>query len=135
MSAVERCGECGGLFGSLPRGVCASCLDRREADFRLVRDWLRDHNGAPIAVVSDATGVDEGLIVRFIREGRVEVLEPGSDPALARDREEEERRAELVRQLADAPRMGTSVNAAGEHGGRAPEFREPESRGMRARRT
>ena len=133
MSPVERCEECGRLFGNLPRGVCATCRDRREADFRLVRDWLRDNSGAPIAVVSQATGVDESLIVRFIREGRVEVLAPGSDPPLARDREEEERRADLVRKLADTPRLGTSVNARAADD--VPPIPRSQAKGMRARRS
>lgn len=132
MSPVERCSECGGLFSNLPRGVCAGCLDRREADFRRVRDWLRDNSGAPIAVVAEATGVDEGLIVRFIREGRIEVVTPGADPALARDREEEERRAELVRKLAEAPRLGTSTNAIVD---RSEGVRRSGGKGMQARRS
>ena len=130
--SVQRCRECGGLFAHLPRGVCAGCLDRRERDFRAVRDWLRDNGGAGIAEASAATGVEEGAIVRFIREGRIELVDPG-DPALRRDRDEEQRRAELVRRLAEAPRLGTSVRGEAEAGGRGPV---PErARGMRARRS
>ena len=97
-----------------------------------MRDWLRDNSGAPIAVVAEATGVDEGLIVRFIREGRIEVVTPGADPALARDREEEERRAELVRKLAEAPRLGTSTNAIVD---RSEGVRRSGGKGMKARRS
>ena len=134
--SVEPCSSCGGLFANLPRGVCANCLDRRERDFRAVRDWLRDNRGAPIAQVSAATGVDEGIIVRFIREGRIDVVDPSTDPTLRRDREDEERRMELVRQLSDAPRLGTSVRSdtpvdpSEERSQRAMR-----SHGMRARRS
>lgn len=132
MAAVEKCRECGRIFASLPRGVCASCLDRREADFRVVRDWLRDNSGASIPVVSEATGVDEGVIVRFIREGRIEIVDPANDPAVQRDRHDEERRAALVRGLAEAPRLGTSVNAAA--GRASDDQRRDRVHGMRARR-
>jgi len=135
MAGVEKCRECGRIFATLPRGVCASCLDRREGDFRLVRDWLRDNSGASIPVVSEATGVDEGVIVRFIREGRIEIVDPANDPAVQREREDEERRAELVRGLADAPRLGTSVNAgSGDPAEPHAERRRDRIHGMRARR-
>lgn len=135
MAGMEKCRECGRIFGALPRGVCASCLDQREGDFRMVRDWLRDNRSASIPVVSEATGVDEGVIVRFIREGRIEIVDPANDPALQRDRRDEERRAELVRGLADAPRLGTSVNAGTDD---SEQLRARQRRdrvhGMRARR-
>lgn len=131
--SVQRCEACGGLFAHLPRGVCASCLDQRERDFRDVRDWLRDNGGAGIAEAAAATGVEEGVIVRFIREGRIEVVDP-ADPALLRDREDEERRAELVRRLADAPHLGTSLNTDIGDAGRGPVPTDHPSRGMRTRR-
>lgn len=135
MAGVEKCRECGRIFATLPRGVCASCLDQREGDFRLVRDWLRDNSGASIPVVSEATGVDEGVIVRFIREGRIEIVDPAKDPAVQRDRDDEERRAELVRGLADAPRLGTSVNAGTADPADPDEGRRRDRvHGMRARR-
>lgn len=133
MSAVERCSECGLLFGVLPRGVCADCIDKREGEFRTVRDWLRRNGVAPIAVVARETGVDDHRIVRFVREGRIEMRMPG-DPALVHEREEEERRAELVRKLADAPRLGTSVNAEAAARPTPDGAQGQRSKGMRARR-
>jgi predicted nucleic acid-binding Zn-ribbon protein len=132
--SVQACQSCGGLFAHLPRGVCAGCLDQREQEFRLVRDWLRDHRGAPIAEVSAATGVDEGTIVRFIREGRIDVVDPTTDPSLRRDRDDEERRRELVRQLAEVPQFGTSVRADIAVGPPRPGDMRSSGRGMRTRR-
>lgn len=132
--SVQRCSECGGLFANMPRGVCAGCLDQRERDFRVVRDWLRDNRGAGIPEATEATGVDEGVIVRFIREGRIEIVDPTSDPALQRQREDEERRAELVRQLADAEQFGTSVRADIDAPPPGVPARNNRSHGMRARR-
>jgi predicted nucleic acid-binding Zn-ribbon protein len=111
VSAVERCRECGGLFAFLPRGVCAGCLDRREAAFVRVREWLYENRGAPLAVVAEATGVETGLIAQFVREGRLEYVEPDADDLLRR-REEEERRARLVRHLQDAAATSTSPSRA-----------------------
>jgi predicted nucleic acid-binding Zn-ribbon protein len=132
--SVQRCSECGGLFANMPRGVCTGCLDQREQDFRLVRDWLRDNRGAGIAEATEATGVDEGIIVRFIREGRIEILGPSSEPALLRQREDEERRAELVRHLADVEQFGTSVRTDLDAPAPGVPALNNRSRGMRARR-
>jgi predicted nucleic acid-binding Zn-ribbon protein len=132
--SVERCSECGGLFAHLPRGVCTGCLDRRENDFRTVRDWLRAHRGAGIPEASAATGVDEGVIVRFIREGRIEIVDPSSEPALRRSGEDERLRAELVRRLAEAERLGTSLRTDLDAAATGVPARNHRSHGMRARR-
>lgn len=137
--SVKACDSCGGLFAHLPRGVCANCLDQREGEFRTVRDWLRDNRGAPIAAAAEATGVDEGTIVRFIREGRIEVVDLNSDPVLRRDHDDEERRLGLVRRLAEAPRFGTSVrhDVTAEAASNEPPTadRRASGRGMRTRRS
>lgn len=134
--SVQRCDACGGLFAHLPRGVCATCLDQRESEFRAVRDWLRGNRGSGIAEASEATGVDEGTIVRFIREGRIDVVDPAADPVLARDRELDARREELVRQLSEAPRLGSSVPADGRPDAPLPQRSSTgHSRGMRTRRS
>lgn len=90
--SVRLCEECGRLFGFLPRGVCADCLDEREADFRVVREWLRRNAGASVIDVAAATGVREPRISHFLREGRLSRL-PGGDDARVED--ERRRRAAI----------------------------------------
>ncbi len=72
MSTVEACRECGRLFGFLPRGVCVDCQDLREQRFQAVKEYLRDNRGASILQTATDTGVEEGLIVGWIREGRLQ---------------------------------------------------------------
>lgn len=93
--SVHRCEDCGGLFGQLPRGVCATCLDDREADFRTVRDWLRRNAGASAADVAAATGVRQRRISLFIEEGRL-TRPPNQGGADGED----ERRRERLRGIA-----------------------------------
>ena len=71
MTPVEACRVCGGLFPYLPRGVCAGCIDAREASYREVREWLLENRGASVVQACAATGVEESLILSFIREGRL----------------------------------------------------------------
>ena len=71
MSRVEKCRDCGRLFGFLPRGLCAGCQDLREERFQTVKAYLERDGAASVRQVSADTGVDEGLIVGWIREGRL----------------------------------------------------------------
>ena len=72
MSSVEACRECGRLFGFLPRGVCVDCQDRRERRFQDVKAYLAGNPGATILRTAADTGVEQGLIVGWIREGRLQ---------------------------------------------------------------
>jgi hypothetical protein len=71
MTAVQSCKACGKLFGFLPRGLCADCIDLREERYHTVREWLRDNPGSSTIAACQATGVEERLIAEFIREGRL----------------------------------------------------------------
>jgi hypothetical protein len=72
VSNVETCRDCGRLFGFLPRGICIECQDLREERFQTVKEYLREHPGASVLTTATATGVEEGLIVGWIREGRLQ---------------------------------------------------------------
>jgi ribosomal protein L32 len=47
--------------------------------FIKVRDYLYENDDANIAQVSEATGVEEKIILEFLREGRLELKEPSID--------------------------------------------------------
>lgn len=79
MSNVETCRECGRLFGFLPRGICVECQDLREQRFQTVKEYLRDNPGASVLQTATVTDVEEGLIVGWIREGRLQYA--GADVA------------------------------------------------------
>lgn len=121
MSPIEACRGCGGIYSYLPRGLCAECLDRREAAFQTVKEWLHENPGASVARVSLETEVAESLIAEFIREGRLERVGPGASPEDLRD--EQERRVRIMRQMA----------AGGPHAA-AGVRQEPSRSGMKARR-
>ncbi|WP_217915126.1 hypothetical protein [Miltoncostaea marina] len=77
MRPIESCKGCGQLFGFLPRGYCADCLDAREEQFAVVKEWLFEHRGASISAAGEATGVPDATIMSFIREGRLEFVGAG----------------------------------------------------------
>lgn len=112
MSSIEKCRECGNLFAFLPRGVCGGCIDRREAAYEAVRDWLRENPGASVRDASEATGVEQSLIASFVREGRLELVAAGAVSA-EELRLEQERIERLRRQMVERSTLGTAV-ATGE---------------------
>lgn len=72
MPSVRNCPECGKVFtynGS--RNLCPRCIDKEEEKYQLVRKYVKDHPGAGIAEVAEAVEVDEDLVLRFLKEGRL----------------------------------------------------------------
>lgn len=130
MRAVETCGDCGRLASFLPRARCADCQDLREERFRLVKAHLDQDGGASIASTASATGVDEGLIAAFIREGRITY--GGADAARFAGADEEDLKARLRAQLAaKAGPSGTDPRGTDPQGPAAASLRD--RFGMRTR--
>lgn len=104
MTTVQTCKECGKLFSFLPRGLCAGCIDYRESQYQLVREWLAENHGRTIAAVTEGSGVERKLITEFIDEGRLELIVDGS-PAGDEQRSRNALRALIASELAmsDSP--------------------------------
>ena len=71
MADLRNCSECGGLFVFMGRDVCPKCIEKEEEDFDAVRKYVREHSGASVVEVAEATGIDEERILHFLREGRL----------------------------------------------------------------
>ncbi|HOB12457.1 MAG TPA: MerR family transcriptional regulator [Syntrophomonadaceae bacterium] len=70
---LRNCSICGRLFGyQQGRTVCSRCREQEEEQYMKVRRYVRDHPGATVFEVAEETGVDEELILQFLREGRLQ---------------------------------------------------------------
>jgi hypothetical protein len=107
MSHIEACRECGRLFGFLPRGVCVDCQDLREQRFQAVKEYLADHAGASILRTATDTGVEEGLIVGWIREGRLRYSGPDAGQLDGIDHDEDVKARIRAQLAAQAGGQGT----------------------------
>jgi len=107
MSNVEACRECGRLFGFLPRGMCVDCQDLREQRFQAVKDYLADNRGATILQTATDTGVEEGLIVGWIREGRLQYAGPDAGQLEGIDHDEDVKARIRAQLAAPAGAQGT----------------------------
>jgi len=65
---VIQCKQCGRLFQSFGKAICADCLEERDNNFLLVRDFIYLHPNATIIEISKETGVEEPLILEFLKE-------------------------------------------------------------------
>lgn len=72
---VGNCSRCGKLYAKNNiHDVCPACVKDIDRMYETVAKYLRDNRGSTIQQVSDATEVPVKLIVRFIREGRISVI-------------------------------------------------------------
>ncbi|SFQ02976.1 MerR family transcriptional regulator [Caldicoprobacter faecalis] len=73
---IRNCKRCNRLFQYNGIKYCPSCVMELDEMFKKVRDYLYEHPDATIIEVSEATGVEEKIILEFLREGRLELKEP-----------------------------------------------------------
>ncbi|MEJ8552649.1 flagellar protein [Tepidibacter sp. Z1-5] len=74
-----NCKECGRMFGSQNGELyCSKCRVDDNADFKKVREYLYDNPGATVQEVAEETGVSETLIIKFLKQERIEIIEDGN---------------------------------------------------------
>lgn len=69
---LKNCKNCGDLFlytGN--RAICPACVEKEEQEFELVKQYLWDRPNSSLPDVSEATGVKEERILKYLREGRI----------------------------------------------------------------
>lgn len=72
---VGNCSKCGKLYAKNPiHDVCPACLKEIDKMYEKVAQHLRDNRGCTIQQLSDETEVPVRQIVRFIREGRISIM-------------------------------------------------------------
>lgn len=71
---IKNCPMCGKLFSDTGHKVCMDCYDKILEKEREVVNYVRDHKGAKIPEICEATGAPSGMIKKMIREGRFEQI-------------------------------------------------------------
>ncbi|ANB61134.1 TIGR03826 family flagellar region protein [Anoxybacteroides amylolyticum] len=73
---LDNCPKCGGLFvKSQFRDICEGCYREEEKQFEKVYHYIRkrENRMATIPQVVEGTGVEEDLIIKFIKSGRLQL--------------------------------------------------------------
>ena len=71
---IKNCPMCGKLFNDTGHKVCMDCYDKLQEKEHEVVEYVRDHRGAKIPEICEATGAPAGMIKKMIREGRFEQI-------------------------------------------------------------
>lgn len=73
---IKNCPKCKKIFS--PNGsqmICNDCIKKEEEEFNSVREYLRENRGAGIDEVSEATGVSPKKILKYLKDGKLEVTD------------------------------------------------------------
>lgn len=68
--SLQNCKRCGKLFNSKGHSVCPQCVEKDNADFERIREYMLTHPNVSALELSRETGVEPSVITRFWREGR-----------------------------------------------------------------
>lgn len=74
---LDNCPKCGSLFVRTQfRDVCEACYREEEKLFEKVYAFIRkrENRTATMSQVVDATGVEEALIIKWIKKGRLQLV-------------------------------------------------------------
>lgn len=76
MVKLVTCSICGRLFELNGfRAICPNCVEKDMHDFNRIRDYLYVHPRAKIFEVSTHLDISVPVIKRYLREGRLEIIE------------------------------------------------------------
>lgn len=71
---AANCPRCGRLFMKNIKDVCPSCIKEIEKQYERCLKYLRENRDCTIQELSDETEVPSRQIVKFIREGRISIV-------------------------------------------------------------
>jgi len=77
MSQLDNCPSCGQIYvKNAFREVCETCYKEEEAKYQTVYKYIRqrENRTATMDQVVEGTGVEEYLIIKFIRKGRIQLI-------------------------------------------------------------
>ncbi|MDR6553612.1 flagellar protein [Paenibacillus qinlingensis] len=71
---VVNCSRCGKIFVKGFAELCPNCMKDLEQQYEKCVKYLRESKGVNINDLSEATGVSVKQITKFIREGRISIV-------------------------------------------------------------
>ena len=82
MLELANCVRCGSVFARDYRVICPNCHREEERSYQMVYQYLRkrENRQATIQQITEVTTVPESLIIKFVREKR---LQPSQFPMLS----------------------------------------------------
>lgn len=76
--SIRTCHRCNKLlthgYGELV-SLCSECTEKDKEDFRIVKEYIQSHANTTVFDVSQATGVSIKIIMQFVKEDRIQVVD------------------------------------------------------------
>ncbi|MFY9176866.1 MAG: hypothetical protein WBI74_02020 [Caldicoprobacterales bacterium] len=76
---IRNCKRCDRIYQYRGSKYCPQCTIELDEIFIKVRDYIYDNKNATVLDVSQALGVEEDIILEFLKQGRLELSSPGLD--------------------------------------------------------
>lgn len=70
-----NCARCKKMFLRVNNPICPECEKEEEKQFQIVKEYLDGNPANSLSQVSEETGVSVKRILKFIRDGRIEMTE------------------------------------------------------------
>ena len=68
---LRNCTDCGKLCMEIPSKLCPECYAQEEVHEHTVGEYLREHGKATTQKIHEDTGVQEKIIMRMLKSGRL----------------------------------------------------------------
>ena len=72
---IANCPRCGKVFARAFREICQNCYAEIEQEYATCAEYLRENRGSTITELSEATGVTVKQITKFVKEGRISMMD------------------------------------------------------------
>lgn len=70
---IRNCRKCGKVYAYDGHRICRACRKAEEEDFQRVKEYLYDNPGATVQEISDETETSVQMIMKYLREGRLQL--------------------------------------------------------------
>lgn len=73
MAELANCIDCNNVFAKTVRDICPTCYKEEEKAFEIVYQFIRkrENREATIAEIVEDTGVEEKIIIKFVKQKRL----------------------------------------------------------------
>jgi rRNA maturation endonuclease Nob1 len=84
MSNLGICEICGRVVILTAFDVCHRCRGQRQKEVEAIFNHIKEHRGASINAIAEATGVNPALVLKLVQKGNLEVYRPAFGRACAK---------------------------------------------------
>ncbi len=70
---ARNCSRCGKVFTVISSSICPECMKAEEDGFQRIKVFIEENPMCRISELAEGTGVPPKRILRYIKEGRLEI--------------------------------------------------------------